>query len=203
MNDRKTRKFALSRHDNTNYRDHAVGVRDHRYSHGNCVLHFNNIIMEEGTEKGEVCNRDGCQGIIAEHEKENGCSCHINPPCSSCTTPREYCPECEWDAHDEQNEAEKLSLQRFNESGQSEAYRKQNEEFDARRRAFYALFHSTEVVTEFQCRTESHTHFSQKVIGMYPGENLTPENMKQIRGTFGGRFEHNAHGRFVYIAYTD
>lgn len=55
----------------------------------------------EGYVKGEICNRDGCKGIIEENEKEGSCSCHNNPPCSYCTTPSEYCPECGWDAYDE------------------------------------------------------------------------------------------------------
>ena len=55
-----------------------------------------------GYFKGEVCNRNGCKGIIEEHEKEGSCTCHINPPCTYCTTPSEYCPECGWDAEDEQ-----------------------------------------------------------------------------------------------------
>ena len=59
---------------------------------------------ELGYFKGETCNRNGCKGIIEEHEKEGSCTCHINPPCTYCTTPSEYCPECGWDAEDEQAE---------------------------------------------------------------------------------------------------
>lgn len=54
--------------------------------------------------KGEQCNRNGCKGVIEEYEKKGSCSCHINPPCSYCTTLSEYCPECGWSAEDEQNE---------------------------------------------------------------------------------------------------
>lgn len=60
--------------------------------------------MEEGLFKGEICNRNGCKGIIEEGEKEGCCSCHINPPCSYCTTQTEYCPECGWSAEEEQRE---------------------------------------------------------------------------------------------------
>lgn len=55
----------------------------------------------EGYEKEEVCNRDGCIGIIKEKDLDGGCSCHINPPCGYCTTPKEYCPNCNWDAEQE------------------------------------------------------------------------------------------------------
>lgn len=60
--------------------------------------------QNSGTKKGEMCNRNGCTGIIEEGEKEGCCSCHINPPCSYCTTQTEYCPVCGWSAEDEQNE---------------------------------------------------------------------------------------------------
>jgi hypothetical protein len=50
----------------------------------------------EGFTKGEICNRNGCDGII-EHERDGGCSCHINPPCSYCTDDGAYCPKCGWD----------------------------------------------------------------------------------------------------------
>lgn len=51
----------------------------------------------EGTEEGQMCNRDGCTGIITFHENDNACSCHIVAPCSSCCHNYEYCPECEWE----------------------------------------------------------------------------------------------------------
>ncbi len=54
-----------------------------------------------GIFEGEVCNRDGCTGIIKLYEKEGCCSCHTgNPPCSYCTTNNQYCPECNWDANE-------------------------------------------------------------------------------------------------------
>ena len=46
-----------------------------------------------GLEEGEICNRDGCQGIMT-YVKEGSCSCHINPPCSVCTDARLQCSEC-------------------------------------------------------------------------------------------------------------
>lgn len=59
--------------------------------------------QEPGYLAGEICGRDGCEGIIVKGESEYGCSCHMGaPPCSSCTTPREYCPECDWRAKDEE-----------------------------------------------------------------------------------------------------
>ena len=59
--------------------------------------------MEHGVETGEICNRDGCKGIIDEHESDGGCSCHCgNPPCAHCVDDRHYCPECDWSGLEEQ-----------------------------------------------------------------------------------------------------
>lgn len=61
-----------------------------------------------GYTKGEICNRDGCNGIIKDTEKDGSCICHvINPPCSYCTTQTEYCEVCGWDAQEEQYEYDK------------------------------------------------------------------------------------------------
>lgn len=62
-----------------------------------------NSNMEYGIYKGEVCGRDGCNGIIQEREIDGCCSCHISSPCSYCETPKEFCPECGWDANEEMN----------------------------------------------------------------------------------------------------
>lgn len=58
----------------------------------------------EGYEELEDCNREDCTGVIALLDIDGCCSCHSNPPCSYCTTPREYCPECAWNLQDEMNE---------------------------------------------------------------------------------------------------
>lgn len=54
----------------------------------------------EGFCKGEVCNRNGCNGIIDEIEKEGGCSCHICPPCDYCVNLDQFCPKCNWENED-------------------------------------------------------------------------------------------------------
>lgn len=56
--------------------------------------------MNLGYEEGATCNRDGCKGIIEMHLSEN-CSCHISPPCGSCTALRNFCPECDWQEKDD------------------------------------------------------------------------------------------------------
>lgn len=54
--------------------------------------------VKEGTDEGEVCNRDGCLGIIERDEHfSGGCSCHTgNPPCSFCVDAKLHCPLCDW-----------------------------------------------------------------------------------------------------------
>jgi hypothetical protein len=44
-------------------------------------------------EEGDKCVNEECKGIYEWGEVEN-CSCHINPPCSSCTDNELVCSEC-------------------------------------------------------------------------------------------------------------
>ena len=55
---------------------------------------------EIGHLDGDQCGRDDCNGVIETRPPEN-CSCHISPPCAACTSPRNYCPECDWHEEDE------------------------------------------------------------------------------------------------------
>lgn len=50
-----------------------------------------------GTEEGDICNRNGCQGrLIMENPNGGSCSCHLNPPCSFCMEALPTCPVCHW-----------------------------------------------------------------------------------------------------------
>ena len=49
----------------------------------------------------DLCNRNGCAGIINERPVEN-CRCHICPPCHACTESRVFCPECGWEPSDDE-----------------------------------------------------------------------------------------------------
>jgi len=54
-----------------------------------------------GVGEGQVCNRDGCFGVIELSMPEN-CSCHLGSPCPSCESAfKPYCPECGWSSEDE------------------------------------------------------------------------------------------------------
>ncbi len=59
-------------------------------------------IVDPGYFTGEVCNRNGCIGMIQEDPGDGGCRCHINPPCSYCSIDHHFCPECGWDGEQEQ-----------------------------------------------------------------------------------------------------
>lgn len=52
---------------------------------------------------------------------------------------------------------------------------------------------------------QSHTHFSMKKIGVFPIGTKKDIILKEVSGTFGGRFEsfNDTAGTFIYIAYTD
>jgi len=190
----------------------------HKYSHevypgpqGYCV--------------GEKCNRLGCAGIIDEHYSDDGCSCHISPPCSYCTTPREYCPECEWDAQEEAQEQWRAQLdaqktwlatpQGMEYQAREIARQKKNDEAS---KLFWAKFRGEVPADKFETVIHAHTHFSQKVTGIFPAKipndtwpysaTLTAIRndsaiMDKIKGSFGGRFVTNTKQSFVYIAYTD
>lgn len=55
-----------------------------------------------GYEAGDICNREGCKGIVQEEDREP-CYCrHTYPPCSACTEQRAYCEECGWNAKEEE-----------------------------------------------------------------------------------------------------
>ncbi len=55
--------------------------------------------MNYGKKEGEICNRDGCCGIIEESDpvEELSCTCFQVAPCTKCMTPKlSECLECGW-----------------------------------------------------------------------------------------------------------
>lgn len=136
-----------------------------------------------GQEEGAICWRNGCQGHIAVRPVEN-CSCHIHPPCGSCTEVSEYCPVCDWQAKDDDDfkfvptEYSSLSIR---ETVKPRA-------LDPRK---------------IDYRITGHSNSSQLCEGVYPEGTTMEEVLKKVRGTFGGRFEYFDNGKFRYIAYTD
>lgn len=161
---------------------------------------YNNL----GNEKGEICNRNNCAGIISEHETETSCSCHSNPPCSHCTTDRNFCPECDWSAQEEQ----RINDQNYRDSDiykqNQEYYKRQNNEWDKARKLFYEMYSGKVAAEKLIIRTEPHTHFTQKVFGVFPiGTETRSSLLHKVDGAFGGRWEKFNDYSFCYIAYTD
>ena len=146
-------------------------------------------LIEHGFKEGEKCERPvegvGCTGVIAVAEVEN-CRCHINPPCSACTTPHEFCPECGWEAKDDAVMSEGL---------------------------IHILPGATFVErkprvldrTKIDYTISMHSSSSQKVTGVFPPGTTQEEVRACVNGTFGGRFERwdVTGGNFTFIAYTD
>lgn len=163
---------------------------------------------EEGYSLGDKCNRNGCEGIIMEHDLEGGCSCHINPPCSYCETPKEFCPTCNWDAAEEKREEDNKyfsnNYKGFGNKQMHDFYYEQQakqQEFDKN----FTLMYKGEVEADKLIITQkSHTHFSMIKRGVFPKNSYTREQLlNEIRGTFGGRFISLTDYSFEYIAYTD
>lgn len=154
-----------------------------------------------GFIKGEICNRDGCIGVIDETPKEGSCSCHIHPPCGYCTTDTSYCPVCDWHPEDD-----RMLIDPETEKRNREYYEREMAIFTERRERFYKKFRGDEPIEKLEIRTEAHTHFTQKQIGVFPPGTETPTSLlPKINGTFGGRYEsfNPKRGTFSFIAYTD
>jgi hypothetical protein len=137
-----------------------------------------------GLLKDEICNRNGCKGIIEVEEKEGGCSCHINPPCSFCTDKVYSCPKCGWNSKDDTTQLGKD--------------KKNYDVFNFKIRTFADLDK-----TKIDWISKTHTHFTMIKEGVYPVGKTMEDVRKLVVGTFGGRFELFQNGRFKYIAYTD
>lgn len=146
---------------------------------------------QTGQLEGEVCGRDGCAGVISEREVEN-CSCHISPPCGSCTEPREYCPVCDWEATEDEVPYNDFLVRPASPVAAWSSYRPRPLD-----------------PTKIDWRSSAHTNSSMKKEGVYPYGTTTDQLRQALNGTFGGRFERHREatqekpGSFTFIAYTD
>lgn len=140
-------------------------------------------ITKFGTEEGDECNRGGCKGVMGFGPVE-GCSCHINPPCSRCVNNPCVCLACGEAVVDEMLNGFEMKVERSTRLINS--YKRR--ELDS---------------TKIDFHTFSHTHFSQIHEGVYPNGTTKSEVLAKVKGTFGGRFTSFGSGKFKYIAYTD
>ncbi len=143
-------------------------------------MHRYKAQIDAGIYEGETCARDGCEGVIETRNVEC-CSCHISPPCSACTEPRNYCDKCGWEESDD----EKPPLPIY--TGKPWEPPKPRE-LDP---------------TKIDWHSFEHTHFSMIKRGVYPEGATEADVRKLINGTFGGRFSYFGNGRFEFVAYTD
>jgi len=139
-----------------------------------------------GDAEGEVCWRNGCRGVIALHPHK-GCSCHIHPPCADCSEPKEYCPDCDWQAVDDVHQLND-HIVKYVDRSHGVAYDLGLRPLDPRKLDYH---------------NKSHTNFSMIKEGVYPEGMTSAEVRARVNGTFGGRFEYFFGGRFKFIAYTD
>lgn len=150
-----------------------------------------------GYGEGETCGRDGCVGVIDMHPVEN-CSCHISPPCSACTDPRNFCPECDWEEADDPAPASPPPKKE-----QQAAWAAQREKWKPRTLADLdgSKIDWIHVPSDSTC--------SMIKEGVYPEGVPREKLVKAINGTFGGSFlyhyapENGKPGRFKFLAYTD
>jgi hypothetical protein len=139
-----------------------------------------------GTEEGEKCNREGCEGVLEILKPLEGCcACHINPPCGYCMDTKPRCPECKWEEGDR---IEKLNehVAIASPSGVWKTWRLR--ELDA---------------TKIDWHSSGHTNSSMRKKGVYPPGTTQEEVLAKVKGTFGGQFNYFKDGQFEYIAYTD
>lgn len=136
-----------------------------------------------GHEEGGVCGRDGCEGVIAFQKSEN-CSCHISPPCHSCTSVKLHCPNCDWEAEEHVINDYVVTLNP--KSQVYEAWRPRSLD-----------------PTKIDWYSKSHSNSSMIKEGVYPEGASIEEVRKAVNGTFGGSFEHFGDGKFKFIAYID
>ncbi|QJS27432.1 hypothetical protein [Rhizobium ruizarguesonis] len=141
---------------------------------------------EVGFGVGQVCSRDGCAGIIEENDRDRNCSCHISPPCSSCTEPREWCPQCGWKLMDDEKPFNGFLVGPVNPDGAWTHWRPRPLD-----------------PTRIDWHSKSHSNSSMIKEGVYPEGTTQAEVRAVVDGTFGGRFESFGNGRFKFIAYTD
>lgn len=57
-----------------------------------------------GYEKGDICNRDGCLGIMREEQDPCYCLAINNPPCSACEHSDLVCDICDFSLNEDGDE---------------------------------------------------------------------------------------------------
>ena len=131
-------------------------------------------------EDGDTCPEKDCTGTMYFPAPE-GCSCHINPPCHSCTSVLLTCRECGYEDEPEPCKdvpvATGLSIRGY-----------KPKPLDS---------------TKIDYRVKMHSGSSQICEGVYPEGTTQAQVREVVDGTFGGKFSSFGGGKFKFIAYTD
>lgn len=129
-----------------------------------------------------ICPTENCGTEMGSKKVEN-CSCHIGPPCSACVDAPLECTKC---GHVQKIELINDYRSVIKPDGTFLSWRPR--ELDK---------------TKIDWHSKSHTNSSMIKEGIYPDGTSLKQVEDEVRGTFGGRFEYFAKGKFKYIAYTD
>lgn len=57
----------------------------------------------KGENEGDVCNRNGCDGVL-HFPPVADCCCHVSPPCQRCIENELCCTKCDWTPSEEEPE---------------------------------------------------------------------------------------------------
>lgn len=162
--------------------------------------------LEGGNCDGEICGRNGCQGTIVENPGEGGCSCHICPPCGYCVNMQYNCDTCDWNSEDEDKYYESLKKpEPVKQLDDKPDFWKmltdeRNQKFiDFNRNYRNPLYKAKNI----EWMVQSVGYASMVKFGMMPEGTPVNDIVKEVKGTFGGRFKRLTKDRFEYVAYTD
>ena len=135
-------------------------------------------------EEGDKCPE--CSNGKFKYVREGSCTCHINPPCTSCVNQILECDKCGYQPDEPEYKDIPVT---FDFDGM----------FIARREYKPKPLDNTKI----DYRIKAHTASTQICEGVYPEGTSIAEVENVVKGTFGGRFEYFRDGKFKYIAYTD
>lgn len=138
-------------------------------------------------EEGDKCPNHHCSGTL-EFLPSKSCSCHISPPCSSCTDIPLTCSECKWTAPIIENEE---STRPVSPDISERYFKRPSEDLGNGKRIFDYDYDSSSGSTM-----------------VYSGRYEGPVTAKDILdyfgdGTFGHRGPSLHNGRFSYTKITD
>lgn len=157
---------------------------------------INNML---GYIKGEICNRNNCQGIIDEHEKEGSCCCHIHPPCSYCVEDNNYCPECGWEGYDEQNK-------NTSKSSDNSWYEIWLKNVENRKKEIIDMYNGVVKITKFDYIIDETWNSGQRLKGVYTKDMTKQDILKKLSLSENPnmpRFSLFEDGRFKLSYFTD